>query len=244
MRLNIDATEVLKFRHTLELISKSALPVAVRGTLNKAAYNTKKKTLLEESKKAFINRSPNFFKANSRVEMAQGFDISTMQSTIGMVSTNLKGGNNHAVKDLEDQEHGGSIGGRSFIPTAQARGGNPNKNVRPSNRITALQNMVNVRNARGKTWAEKAIKTAVHARVGGIVMNPGNPGGMVWRITSIKRAGGRVRFRKVNLYSYTKNRDVKVAGTHFMRRASMTSGKKIEDYFIEEARRQITKLYK
>jgi hypothetical protein len=86
--------------------------------LNKAAFDVKQNTMLKSAEASFVKRQPNFFKANSRVEMASGWDLDKMQATVGFNSSGLKGGsNNHAVEDLEQQERGGTIKSRSFIPT-------------------------------------------------------------------------------------------------------------------------------
>jgi hypothetical protein len=68
------------------------------------------------SHKHFINRKPNFFKANSKVIMAQGYDIKTMRATVGFTPTNAKY-NNFAVNELEQQEHSGTISTQNICAT-------------------------------------------------------------------------------------------------------------------------------
>ncbi len=83
--------------------------MAIRQTLNDAAYDVKLRTMPQTSDASFIKRKPTFWKAKSRVEGAKGFDVNTMQSTVGFLE-----GNKHsqAVRDLDEQEHGGRIDDR------------------------------------------------------------------------------------------------------------------------------------
>jgi len=117
IELNINNTANVAFSNKLERLSKSALPVAVRTTLNSAAFDVKKNTMPEQVSKTFTERRKTFFKANSRVEMARGFNVESMQSKVGFIN----GGKNQAVRDLEAQEEGGKIGGRSFVPMDTSR---------------------------------------------------------------------------------------------------------------------------
>ena len=75
MRLNVNSNAVVAFSNKLEKIGKSALPVAVRQTLNSVAFDAKKNTLLQTAGQSFTERRKNFFKATSRVSMAKGFEI-------------------------------------------------------------------------------------------------------------------------------------------------------------------------
>jgi hypothetical protein len=94
--------------------------------------------MLASADKHFEKRSPNFFRANSKVEKATGWDVKSMRATVGFVSHNLKY-NNEAVRELEQQEHGGSIDHRTFVPLDDARkGGNPTP-VRPMNRLKSIR---------------------------------------------------------------------------------------------------------
>ena len=90
MILNINSNAVVSYTNTLEKLHKSAFPVAIRETLNSAAFDVKKNTMPLSAKKSFIERQPTFFKANSKVDKATGFNTSTMKSTVGFFSNNLK----------------------------------------------------------------------------------------------------------------------------------------------------------
>lgn len=237
MKLNINADAVVKYTNTLEKMSRSALPVAIRTSLNSAAFDVKQVTMPRQANAAFVKKQPNFFKANSQVEMAKGFDIKTMKSTVGFVSKGLKGGStNFAVKDLQQQESGGRITNKSFIPLTPARGGSKAKPVRPGNRLSSINRVVNSNSIQGKSKAQKFRKAAVQAGVGGhVIGNDKNK--ILWKVESI---GRKIKLKA--LYSFKQNRSVSVKGTGFMKTASLESASKIEKFYIAEAKKQIKRL--
>jgi hypothetical protein len=238
MRLKVDSDKVLLYSNILKELHKSALPSAVRGTLNKAAYDVKTNTMPAKAKSEFVERDSNFFKANSKFEYAKGFNINSMQSKVGFVDNSLRDKPNPAVKELQQQEEGGTIQNKTFIALPGARiGNNFNKNTRPNARIKKLKKFVNIKNTTGKNWAERAIKSAVFAGKGGLVLT----NKVIYRIDSIKRKGKNITFNKTKLYSVQKNRSIKVNATHFMKEASLSTQKKMEMYYIEEALRQLKK---
>ncbi len=181
IEFNVNTDAVVKFTAKLEKLHKSAFPSAVRGTLNKLAFDVKTNTMPTIAAKTFEKRQPNFFKANSKFENASGFDVSSMKATVGFVSTSLKGTSNYAVDDLEQQEFGGTIKRRSFIPMKPARIGNSSsKMVRANARLGAIKRVVDSRNASGKNEKEKFRKSVYHAGVGGLVLGNKTPR-ILWR---------------------------------------------------------------
>jgi hypothetical protein len=240
MILDIDNRAVVVFTNKLEKIGKSALPVAIRTALNSAAFDVKQNTM-PRSALRFIHRTENFFKANSRVEMAKGWAIRDMKSIIGFTSEHLRiGSTNFAVKDLEQQEYSGSIGGKTFIPLNPARvGGSFNRVVRPVNRLSVLnkQKIIDAGKVRGTKGA--FIAAAHKAGAGGLVL--GNQSKeIIWRINSI--VGSKINMTP--LYTVKSGRSVKVGETGFMRFASFQSANKLESFYIQEAEKQIDKFIK
>lgn len=126
-QFNINTDAAVRWTNKLEKLHRSALPVAIRNTLNSAAFDVKQKTLLTETSSEFVNRNKTFFKAKSRVLKAKGFNTKTMSASVGFIGADK----NQAVEDLEKQERGGQIGGRAFIPIDTARvSKNNSKNIR------------------------------------------------------------------------------------------------------------------
>jgi len=227
----------VKHTRDLERLSKSALPNAVRSTLNSIAFDVKKTTMPNSAKKNFVQRKPSFFKAKSRVEMASGSNISTMNSKVGFT------GNDQAVEDLEQQEGGGKIKGRSFIPVKSARVGNSNnKSIRANARLKAIKNVVDSKNAKGKNDKEKFVKSVYFAGKGGYVLSNFKNRGYLWRVNSLNKTESKA-FKLTLLYTFKKGRDVTVSKTGFMQSASLESAEKMEQIFAKEASRQFKKVF-
>jgi hypothetical protein len=245
--INMDAT--LKFAHTLDKLHRSALPTAVRDALNRTAFDVKQNTMPYTAAATFTNRSPNFFKANSRVDLAKGWNVNNMSAKVGFISNNLKGSSNYAVEDLEEQEHGGTIDKKTFIPTDQARGGNKAKAVRPSNRLEKIKKkIVDSNKMQGRNKFQQFIKAAVTVGTGGYVISHFKKD-ILLKINSIGKASrgkGRtgLKVKATPLYSVKKNRSVHVKETDFMRTASVISGSKMDMFFNSAAQKQVDKFKK
>lgn len=242
--IDINTRAVVAYTRTLERMHRSALPVAIRSALNSAAYDVKKETMPREADSTFEKRKPTFFKANSKVVPAQGFDLRTMQATVGFVGKNAP---DQAVEDLEQQEHGGTIGGRSFVPLVNARTGRSwKKNVRANARISDIKSrIVDANDARGKNPEQKFVKSAVHAGKGGWVLgNRTTPKGnrILFQVRSLKRIKGNMMVKSVPMFALKAKRKVQPKATHFMQKASEASGAKIAGFYMSAAQKQIDKV--
>lgn len=251
MQLNINTDAAVKFTNKLEKISRSALPVTVRQTLDGAAFDVKKNTMPNTAKGTFTQRKANFFKANSKVEKASGFNISTMRSTVGFIG---KGGSQQkAVNDLEQQERGGKIKDRDFVAMDTARSGGKNdKNVKAVNTLSklAVKNRIDAKTVKGTSNKQKFIRAAFKAAqtnalvVGNFKTKQG--GYTVSRIDSLSSnaKSRKLEIKRTPLYNLKNGRFVEIKATNFMRRASLESGMKLERMFIANANRNIQKYAK
>jgi hypothetical protein len=241
MRLNINTDALVSLTNKLEKLRKSALPAAVSGALNDAAFNVKTDTMLRTSKSSFINRQQNFFKANSRFDKATGFDISKMKSTVGFASI---GGKNHSVDNLDQQEHGGSIDKKSFIPTIFARKGKSHSGlVKPNARLSAITKIINTNDSVGKNQREKFVIAASIAGRGGFVLR----GDILFRIDTAPKSNlksRQVNFKATPLYSFKKGRKTNVKKTNFMLEATMMTQKKLDTFYIKQGERQLAKVWR
>ena len=233
--LNIDTTNLVGFTARLNRLAKNDIPRVVAKTLNAAAMDVKKTTMPEQAGKDFESRTKTFFKANSRVEFAnRSSSVNDMTSKVGFIENRLRGSDNHAVRDLEQQEYGGKIGGKSFIPLDKGRiSKNYKRNVSKKNRITNVNNLVKAKRSKGKTKAQRFHQSIKFAGVGGYVLSED---GIVWRVDSLNKKG---RNRLTPLYSYKENRSVTVKKTGFMEKSSLKSGEKLNNFYIAEATKQI-----
>jgi hypothetical protein len=240
---NVNTNALVAHAARLERINKSALPVAVRQTLNKAAYDVKTNTMLRTSER-FVHRKKTFFQANSRVEQAKGFEVNAMKATVGFAPK--PGDKSHSVEDLQQQEHGGEIRNRSLIALAPARlSGKWERMVRNEafmNRI--LGHIVDSDDMEGNSKQERYTKAAVKAGLGGFVLGnkvttKGNR--IVFLIQGINRFGDRNAILAMPLFAVKKDRLVRPAATHFMQDASLQSAVKMEEYFKSFALAAINK---
>jgi len=237
IRLNINARGVVALAHKLEQVHRSALPVAVRQTLNSAAFDVKQNTMPESAKGTFTQRKPNFFKANSKVLAAKGFDINNMKAVAGFT------GKDQAVEDLDQQEQGGRIDGRSFIPLDSARVGKSNtKNVRPNARLAGRDIIDGRKGSRSRK--QNFIRAAIRAHNTGafVIGNFDKP--LLFRVddispTGLERAG--IKLKLSPLYTFEKGRSVQVKGTGFMEKAAAKTTLKIVGLFQQHATAQLKK---
>ena len=238
MQLNINSDASVKFTNTLEKLHKSALPVAIREALNEAAFDVKVNTMPNKAKSVFEERNKTFFKANSKVEKASGFNVNTMKSATGFFENKLiNQSTNFAIKDLDQQEEGGTINMKTFIPTVFARKGNTKKGlVKPNLRLKNIRNkIVNANKLTGKNDRQKYVIAAIKAGVGGFVLYKR----MLWKINSLRK---NAKIERTPIYSVSKGRNIKVKGTNFMRLASLETNNKMEGYYIGQAKKQINRL--
>lgn len=241
--ININTSAVVRHTARLEKLHRSALPVAVRQTLSKAAFDVKMRTMPAQADKNFEKREPNFFKANSKVTPAKGFDMKSMVATVGFIP--LKG-TNKAVDDLKQQEDGGNIGGRTFIALRDARvSGSWRKKPRARMRLADIDNkIIDSKKGKGKNSRERFTRSALHAGKGGFVLGEKKTSGgsrILFEIRSVVRKKGNTVVKSKPIYAVKSGRVVKPAATHFMRKASLQSAKGMEIMYIAEANKQIAK---
>lgn len=231
MKIDVHSDGIVAYTNTLEKLHRAAFPNAVRNTLTDLAFETKLKNLIPTTEKEFTIREKTFFKANSSVEKAKGFDMRSMESLVGMRSNRPKGANDYAVKDLEKQEHGGTITNKTFIASYGARIGKKGK-VRSAMRLNTL----------GQIKEQKNIKSR---RVSFAIAIKENEGGFFKGGVKDEDNVFSVRNGKAKLiYSHEKNRSVKVKSTKFMEKSSLKSMKVADTIFIKNARKQIERFMK
>ena len=241
MILNIDSTALVQHTARLQAINRSALPVAVRQTLDSTAFDVKTKTMLNESG-VFVKRKPTFFKANSKVEKAQGFNINSMRAIIGFAPINKD--KSHSVQDLQQQETGGIIDHRAIIVV---EGGRVSKSwgkiTKEKYRQDKLQ-FIDSKKMPGSTPGVRFLQSVVKAGVGGLVMGDRvykNGNKMLWEVQKLgKGFGDKPKLKPIAIVK--RGRKSKVKATHFMKKASDTSAGKMEKTFIRIANKKISQI--
>lgn len=248
MIFNINTDATVKFTNRLEKIQKVALPIAVRSTLGDLVFDVKTRTMPQGVQQEFTQRRKNFFTANSKFEPAKGLSINSMKATVGFYENKLTNAStNYAVKDLEQQEHGGTINEKQFIPMKPARVGGKG-NVRPNSRLKAIKDhgIIVARNlSGGKTKGEKFIRAMYKAGPGGFVLGGTKKGeNILWRINSLPTGLNHGTGLDITaLYDYSKGRSVHVEKTEFMKEASLRTAKRMPELYAKNANKQLQKYY-
>lgn len=264
MNFKINTIPLEHHAERLNEINRSALPVSIRGALNDAVYDVKIRTM-PKSAEVFKKRQNNFFKANSKFDKATGFNISSMKATVGFFENKLVHANtNYAVKELEEQEHGGVIEHKAFIAMRPARVGN--KMVRANARLSAIKDKIvktsRVGKGKGgklisvKSKKQQFIRAAFFAekkygKAAFVLGGRSSNGGKTLSLINEIRGSGRYTRNKYNLeisrtplYNVKKGRAISVNPTNFMKRASLETGLQISKFFIAQAEKQFNKLRK
>lgn len=222
MNFDINTKEVIKYSAKLGQLHRSALPVAVRGTLNQAAFETKKNIPKTASRK-FVTRNRSFFRAFSSVNKAGGFDINAMTAAVGI---NVAKGSKVA-EGLEKQETGGTIRGRKLIPHDKARvSGSHQKRVRAQNRFSKINKIQDVRKSKKRRGGKY------------ILIKKGGKG----TVFEVKKTGKRSRL--IPLYHYRNTRLSRVRPSPFMKPASILAQRKMPQFYAQQMERQIKRLAK
>lgn len=239
--VNTDACVTLTDR--LERLNRSAFPVAVRQTLNQAAFDVKQNTLPKSAANNFIRRSPNFFKTFSAVDKATGWNVNTMKSIVGMTDRG-KVTARTAVQNMEKQEHGGIINdGSDYLK--DARGGNNKKKVAKRNYYNK-NNIIRGSFSRGGTAKSRFIAAAFAAAKNKkmVSFNSGS-GRYVMSVTSIKKSRtGDISIKSKLLIKSRRGKPVKITPTHFSQEAAMATRKKVDMFYKKEAEKQFKRALK
>ena len=244
---NVDTDSSIVFTNKLEKLSRSAFPNAVRGTLNKLAFDVKMVTMPKEANDSFIERDKRFFKSQSRVDMAKGFSVSSMKSGVGFMAQNSRT-SDVTIENLHQQEHGGEIANRKYIPVNTSRvSKSGNRKLQTKNRITdsTIKNIVRSSTMKGKSRQQQFVHAVHEAGVGGLVEGETRTGAkIIWRVNSLTRTrDGKFKLTPIWIVNDSKKIKIKRA-SHFMEKASIKSAKKGNQFYQKEAERQFEKYMK
>lgn len=264
LKIDINTKNLVGHIYTLSKLHRSALPAAVMQTLNGAAFTTKTVTMPKEADR-FEKRKPTFFKANSKVAPARGFNIDTMRSEVGFIPKPAD--KSHSVEDLEAQEKHGTIENRAFIALPKAReGGSFNRRIKRSNYMDKVNNIYDPevqRSRKGKATDSlkmSFILTAMQAGQGGLIFGTDRKKGarVVYRINKVARVKKitkttrrlGIKTKKWNtfvglteLFNVKAGRKVRPDSKYsgFMKKASLEAQRGMEATFIAAANKQIAK---
>ena len=258
MQLNVNTDENVILANKLEKLHRSAFPVAIRQSLDSAAFDMKKETLLSTAKQTFQKRHPgNIWRRASRVNQSRGFKIEKFGSEVGF--RDLKGSD--FSENQDEQQRGGTIDGRKFIPLDDARTGSGK--VKTRYRLSNLKSKKIVEAGRIKTRKSKGggratlrdrkqpfITAAISAyRQFGkdaLVLSQFENNGMriLFHVKKVKTEDGELTMDYTAIYSVKDGRNVSVKKTNYLQVAGKKSAKKLPKFFQKAGERQIERALK
>jgi hypothetical protein len=243
---NVNTQACVVLVNKLEQLHKSAFPLAVRGTLNAAAFDVKTRTLDESATKNFIRRSPTFFKRFSGVNRATGWNIESMKAEVGMTAEG--GGTSEvaartAVANMEVQEEGGKIDtGLEYLNPSRI--GGASDSLVASSKRWKKTNIVRGNFSKKGTTKSRMIAAAfvaLNEKKLQVVMINGRK--FYRQVTAIsKTAKGKIKIRSKLIYAVRNGNQKPITATHFSREAANMTIPRIAGYFNEQAQKQIDRI--
>lgn len=220
---NIANPDVIELTNKLEKFGRSDMPLAVRGTLNDAAFLSRRMAL-KKFKKDNIIRDRKFIQSHIIVNKSPNtFDIKKMHSEMGVPK-----GKSNAGDNLEDIEKGNNISDK-WVPSDNARGGSRNDIVR---KALYLKKWINKSNGQIYRSGESTIiKTNTRLY-------------RVTRSNATKKDSKRRKKRGGKWTTLYINMNVNVPKRPFIEPAGDLSAKKIPQLFQQNAKKRIDKYYK
>jgi len=213
MHLNINTRECINLTTRLTQLHRSAFPVAVRSTLNDAAFKSKA-LIPQEADSEFTIRQKNLFKNFSGVNKATGFNLNTMKSEVGLTD---KPGADKLVKGLATQEKGGTLKGRKLIPNDMGRvSGMHSKKLKAKNRFS---------NIRVGTRENRISGTKF------FLLKKGNKG------TVFENTGRGIK----PIYVYRSNPNVNLRKKPFIEPSALKAAQEMDEFYRKNAEKQFAK---
>jgi hypothetical protein len=241
--LNVNNDSIIALTAKLEKLNKSAFPSAVRSSLNDAAFEMKKKNILESAKRNMTVRNQSFFKRYTGVKRATGFNVSSMSAESGFSNSNEK----KAKKALEGMEHN-EVGGsdnegamymaktrisnsRDRLVRGKARfdKGNLSKGrVRSKKRVTNTMKMISSFEEKKPTFIET------------------KKGKFLVQVTKFQHDFARNKpIFKVDFLMRSRRKNIAQAkATHFNKEAAIKTSKQMDDFYLKNATFQFNKIWK
>ena len=226
--LNIDSKEIQNLANKLKTLHRSAMPVAVRETLNDVAFLDKKEFITKAFDDNFTIRKKNFIKSHIGVQKSPNtFNMNQMVAKAGVIKGKSLAGN-----QLVAQEEGGKVPNRELLNLTTSRVANSqNRTVKGKNRISKIK-IPKKRITRKIDF----YKEAALVGVGGIVK-------FRHLIIRVDRISSRGAIKSTALYSYRPSKKVvKINRNPFLAPSGQMAAKKMPAIFNKRANKKLLKV--
>lgn len=118
--IQVNFREIKGVEKALNELDKSAIPIAIRETLNDLAFRVRKVDMPKEYHKAMVAKGQGKRLTRTKlfqVDKAEGFDVDNMRSEMGAIK-----GFGAIAQGMKTQQAGANIVNRGYIPVEGARG--------------------------------------------------------------------------------------------------------------------------
>lgn len=245
---NVNTDAVIALTAKLERLNKSAFPSAVRSTLSDAAFEMKKKNILESAKRNMTVRNQSFFKRYTGVKRATGFNVNSMSAESGFSNSNEK----KAKKALEGMEHNevGGVDNTGAMYLPKSRTSNSLKRLvrrkarfdkgklakgtsshMRSKKLANIQNMMASAVENAPTYIETS-KGKFLIQVKSISSR------------SVGKRKGKLDIKLDFLMRSRKKNPAEAKANHFNREAAIKTSKQIDKFYLKNAEYQLKKFWK
>ena len=240
---NIYHKDVALFTLKLKEQHRKHLPAAVRSTLNDAAFDVKQKTLGQSFRKEFKVKNRTFLRSHTWAEKADGWDIHTMQSQVGVVAYKNKK-SSEAAAGLKMQEFGGGKK-KISIYNREARMGKKKTGMVAHDyylRYLRTKGIIHDNWTHRGTKRSRFVAAAYMANKLGLLMRVDK---QLFTMQSFSLlGGGRVSMRITNVANMDEERHIKLRKRPFLLPASLSSQKRMNEFYIKNAEFQLKKAKK
>lgn len=220
-------------------------PSAVRSTLSDAAFEMKKKNILESAKRNMTVRNQSFFKRYTGVKRATGFNVNSMYAESGFSNSNeLK--SKKALEGMEHNEVGGSDN-KGAMYLAKSRTSNSSKRlVRRKARFDKgklAKGTSSIMRSKKLDFARNAMASVKENAPTFIETSKGK---FLVQVKSVKSDSGHTKLKiKMDFLMRSRRQHVaKAKATHFNKEAAIKTSKQIEVFYKKNAEYQIKKFWK
>lgn len=218
MRLDVNTDASIQLTAKLEKLHKSAFPSAVRNTLNNVAFESKK-LIPQKAEGNFTIRQKNLFSSFTKVEKANGWNVNSMVSKIGIDGSKPKG--EKVAKGLELQETGGNLKGRKLTPHNMGRiSGSYGKKLKFQKRFDKISSI---------GTKKERVEGSKYFRI-----DKGSKG------TVFERKGKKI----IPIYNYRSNPVSNLKKRPYLQPSALEAAKRMEQFYFKNAQYQFKKFLK
>jgi len=240
---DVNSEAAIQLTAKLGSLHRSAFPSAVRNTLNDAAFQMKKKEILNSAQKNFNTiRSKSLFTGRRVVvKKANGWDVNVLKSVVGFSDAG-DASVRAAVEGLEKQETGGIVNtGSRYLKGSRIKSSNSRK-VKRGNYYDR-GNVISGRSKRGGTRKSKFVSRMYRSykEKKPFFMNTMKGNFLVRTVSFRKIKGNKIKTKLRFLMMSRDKTPVKIKPTRFMSKAGISASIKMPKMFKNNAEFQIKK---